>query len=117
MRMWHRSLIPVMCNKHLLGFHGEIHKHRHNFVKKHSIAGRLRPIVQIEPLLMNVRHDEIAVEMIRRGMNHCSPYVMPDLSYLSAEEAGATVDRDYDIKDLASRCEECRKIITGERNE
>ena len=47
----------LMCVQHLVGEHGEIHKHRHNFVKGHSIAGRKG---QIEPLAMQRRHDELA---------------------------------------------------------
>jgi len=40
MRMW--MVEPkLLCKKHLLGEHNEIHKHRHNFVKKHSVKGRI----------------------------------------------------------------------------
>ena len=65
MRMW--MISPgLLCNKHLIGEHGDIHKHRHNFVKKHSISGRLSPIVQIEPSSMEKRHDELTLEMEKR---------------------------------------------------
>ena len=108
MRMWmiHPSLL---CDKHLLGEHGEIHKHRHNFVKQHRIDGRMSPVVQIEPRSMKTRHDELAVEMIRRGMKHASPYEQPDISYLSEEYQLASVDLETSISDLWDRCLDCRE--------
>lgn len=58
MRMW--KVDPkLLCRKHFVGEHGEIHKFRHNFVKKHKISGRLYPVVQIEPADMQLRHDEL----------------------------------------------------------
>lgn len=96
-----------LCKKHLLGEHGEIHKHRHNFVKHHNIHGRVFPIVQIEPLSMQVRHDELASEMLRRGYNHQSPYEQPDLSYLSDGDRNARVDLSISASDLMNRCVEC----------
>ena len=36
-----------LCNKHLIGEHGEIHKHHHVFVKKYSVLGRFFLVVQI----------------------------------------------------------------------
>jgi len=80
----------------------EIHKHRHNFVKGHSIEGRRG---QIEPKSMQKRHDELAEEMIKRGYNHNSPYIQPDLSRYNLN--GFDVDIDKSLKDLHSRCNEC----------
>jgi len=111
MRMW---MVPpqVLCRKHLLGEHGEIHKHRHNFVKNHSIEGRRG---QIDPLKMKSRHDEIAKEILKRGYNHNSPYEQPDLSYYDLN--GFTVDIDESFKDLVDRCAECaERIKNGNRD-
>lgn len=106
MRMW--MVDPkLLCKKHLLGEHGEIHKHKHNFVKRHSVSGRLFPIVQIEPSSMKTRHDELAKEMIRRGYNHNSEYEQPDISYLTIEQQNAKVDTNISIKDLKTRCIFC----------
>jgi hypothetical protein len=102
----------VLCRKHLLGEHGEIHKHKHNFEKHHKIAGRIFPIVLIEPENMQVRHDQLAEEMLRRGYNHNSPYLLPDLSHLPNEQRYATVDKEYNITDLMTRCPDCAKNIT-----
>lgn len=103
-----------LCDKHLLGEHGEIHKHRHNFVKGHSINGRLKPVVQIEPLSMAVRHDALAVEMITRGMNHKSPYVQPELDRYCDDEKSAKVDIENSLYELSQRCERCRVKINNE---
>jgi uracil-DNA glycosylase len=110
MRMW--MVDPsILCRKHLLGEHGEIHKHRHNFVKKHRINNRIYPIVQIEPSSMEKRHDELAKEMIRRGFNHQSPFEQPDISYLPLDQQNAKVDINNSIQDLKTRCPECAKNI------
>lgn len=109
--MW-KLPVENLCRKHLIGEHGEIHKHRHNFVKQHSILGRIIPVVQIEPKSMKSRHDELAEEMIRRGFNHNSPYEQPDLSYLPKEQRNAKVDLEVSKRDLMERCEECRRRIS-----
>ena len=110
MRMW--GIDPsLLCRKHLLGEHGEIHKHKHNFVKKHKITKRIFPVVQIEPENMQKRHDDLATEMLKRGYNHNSPYEQPDLSYLNINERFAKIDIEISIVDLNSRCPECSKNI------
>ena len=110
MRMW--GINPkLLCRKHLLGEHGEIHKHRHNFVKQHSISKRIAPVVQIAPEQMEARHDELAAEMIRRGYNHNSPYQQPDLSYLKKDERYAEIDTNVSILDLALRCSDCAENL------
>ena len=93
-----------MCRNHLLGEHGEIHKHRHNFVKRHSITGRRG---QIEPTAMETRHKILADEMVRRGYNHKSPYELPDLSHLSDEDRFGKVDSDAALAELHARCADC----------
>ena len=100
-----------LCQKHLIGEHGEIHKHRHIFVKKYKITKRITPIVQIEPENMQKRHDELVLEMLKRGYNHNSPYEQPNLSYLNNNERYAQININISIKDLINRCPECAKII------
>lgn len=109
MRMW---MIPpeLMCSKHRVGEHGEIHKHRHNFIKHHSIAGRISPITQIEPEAMKIRHDELAATL----KNHNSPYELPDLSYLPLEHRFATVSGLESLRELYKRCPDCRALIEAE---
>jgi len=112
MRMW--MVTPeLLCTKHLLGEHGEIHKHRHTFVKHHKITKRITPVVQIEPMSMELRHDQLAKEMLRRGFNHSSPFIQPDLSYLEENERNAKVNINNSLIDL---CPECKKNINRSRN-
>jgi len=110
MRMW--MINPkLMCRKHLLGAHSELHKHRHNFEKRHNISGRVKPPAQIFPSLMESRHNELVEEMERRGYNHKSPYTLPDLSHLTLEERSPDIDLGHNIEDLKNRCSECKKRI------
>lgn len=107
MRMW--MIDPkLLCDKHLLGEHGEIHKHRHNFIKGHKIEGRKG---QIEPGSMEKRHDELVFEMVSRGMNHNSPYEQPDLLKYDNDILNWKVDHVKSIDDLIDRCEKCRTNI------
>jgi len=115
MRMWMISP-KFLCQKHLLGEHGEIHKHRHNFIKKHSIRGRISPIVLIEPASMLSRHNELAKEMIFRGYNHQSAYEMPDISYLPELERKAKVVLRISFVELCKRCPSCQKNILARIN-
>lgn len=112
MRMW--MLDPIlMCNKHVLGEHGEIHKHRHNFVKRHRVDGRvLGEIVQIEVASMKERHDLLHIEMESRfNKKYDSPYEMPDISYLSQTIRDKKVDIAFNLRDIADRCPDCAQRI------
>lgn len=111
MRMW--MIDPkLLCRQHLLGEHGELHKFKHNFEKKHKINKRIE-LGQIEPISMKARHDELAEEMLKRGYNHKSPYEMPDLSYLPEFQRNFKVNINQSINDLMIRCEDCKKRILG----
>jgi hypothetical protein len=96
----------ILCRQHLLGEHSEIHKHKHNFQKGHSIAGRIAGNA-VEPLAMQDRHDELVREMLRRNYNHKSPYEQPDLSAYSDKERNFRVDRDASLLMLVERCGDC----------
>lgn len=112
MRMW--MINPkLLCKKHLLGEHFELHKFKLSFVKQHSITKRISPVVQIEPNAMESRHDELAKEMLSRGMNHKSPFTQPDISYLPIAESSAVVDIQNSLNDLSNRCSECAKRINN----
>lgn len=103
--------VRLLCKNHLLGEHGEIHKHKHVFEKKWKINGRIKPFIAIVPQDMKIRHDELVGEMIRRGYNHKSPYEMPDISYLPEEYKNVKIDLSYNLLDLITRCLECHKRI------
>jgi hypothetical protein len=111
----------LMCNKHLLGEHGEIHKFLPSFRKKVSITGRMSPVVQIEPLALKARHDELAAEMLRRwpkSDGHASPLdvdVNQLFHYLPPAERNAKVDVRHSHNDLISRCPLCRERIQSSK--
>ncbi len=107
MRMW--MIDPKqLCDKHLLGEHGEIHKFRPSFVKGVRIDGRIKPVVQIEPAAMKARHDELTAEMESRfGKKYNSPYEQPDLSAYAPELVNAKADAERNKLELAQRCPAC----------
>lgn len=113
MRMW--MVDPrILCRQHLLGEHGELHKHHHTFVKGWSIAGRRG---QIEPRNMRRRHEALVREMLRRGYSHYSPYTQPDLSDYPTEDRNGSVDRVTALRDLLNRCVSCHERYNQMVNE
>lgn len=110
MRMW--LIEPkLMCKKHLLGEHGELHKFLHNWIKQHSITGRIAGNA-MEPLSYKARHDALADEMLARGMNHKSPLEQPDFSYLPVEQREYKVNVRANELLIMERCKECKRLLT-----
>lgn len=101
MRMW---MIPPeeLCRKHLLGEHREIHTLYGSLIRGKSIFGYLENGL-LEPQNMNQRHDDLVIEMKRRGYNHQSP-----LNVLYFVPVGY-VNRDKSVSDLMNRCNQCFK--------
>jgi hypothetical protein len=107
MRMW--MLNPVLlCRRHLLGEHGELHKFLPCWRKRQGITARVAGNA-IEPGSYLARHDVLAAEMLRRGYRHESPCEQPDFSYLAIPEQRAVVDVQSSLAELVKRCPECRK--------
>jgi len=102
MRMW--MISPhLLCRKHLLGEHVEIHMLCGAMQGGKSLAGHLER-GQLEPQNAQRRHLELVVEMARRGYNHRSPlpivHVRPHQhGYVNAEQSQL---------DLIARCPDCR---------
>jgi len=97
----------IMCDKHLLGEHGELHKFLKSWEKQVSIQGRIQNN-SIEPISYKSRHDLLAREMVLRGMNHQSPIEQPDFSYLPPDHLNYKVDTRESRKLLVTRCQRCR---------
>ncbi len=114
MRMWmiHPSL---MCRKHLLGEHAEIHKFRHIFEKGQSIENRVKYPAQIVPLRMQERHDDLVKEMLARGYKHKSPYTQPCLDEYPVEQVEPRFSIWHNVADIVKRCPECRNRILPEK--
>ena len=113
MRMW--MVDPrLLCNQHLIGEHGEIHKFLPSFRKGHKVDGRFDPVVQIQFNGYLIRHDMLAEEMLNRGMNHKSPLTfaeLPDFKNIYPQHFHKEVDLEQSIKDLLYRCEDCSDRI------
>lgn len=104
----------VLCMKHLVGEHGEIHKHLPSFRKGHSVDGRFDKFVQIELHSIKDRHDALANEINSRTGGHKSPLIdIPDLYATYPQHYYKSVDVEYSKKDLCNRCSECKKNIEG----
>jgi hypothetical protein len=102
----------LLCDKHLIAEHGEIHKHLPSFRKRNRIDGRFYPVVQIQLWNLPERHDDLAEEMLHRGMNHKSPLLdVPDLKKLYPTFYYKNVDPEVSIIDLQNRCNKCARRI------
>ena len=104
MRMW---MVPpeVMCRKHLLGEHVEIHMLAGSLRRKRSIEGHLAKSL-LEPTSIRRRHAALVAEMRRRGFKHQSP--LPSAGRLTLRHRIAKVDVAKSMNDLATRCKDCR---------
>jgi hypothetical protein len=97
----------VMCRKHLLGEHVEIHMLAGSLWRGRSVAGHLAK-GQLEPAAMGCRHRALAAEMARRGYRHASPLAVPPYAAVLGK---FRVDVVRSRKDLAARCDECRAMM------
>lgn len=102
MRMW--NLDPrLLCRQHLLGEHVEMHMMIGTILAGKSCKGYTDDGL-IEIHNVRKRHDELVVEMTRRGYNHKSP--LPECELW---EEGH-VDREANLVELHRRCAACRDI-------
>lgn len=107
----------LLCDKHLLGEHGEMHKFIPTFKKGYRVDKRFSPVVQLQFQGYQERHDDIAKEMLARGMNHKSPLPeLPDFEKIYPQYFNDIVDISNSINDLKNRCEKCKHRI-GEKND
>lgn len=118
MRMW--MVDPeIMCNRHLLGEHNEIHMLIGSLYKKIKIDGFIKNNL-IEPESIIKRHQELVNEIERRGYNHNSlilhqfkklniPSLNELIKHLPKEYQEYKIDREKSLNDLLSRCQECKK--------
>jgi len=101
MRMWNVSP-KIMCRKHLLGEHVEMHMAIGALKNKISLNGYIDSgLIEVHNIVK--RHDKLADEMAYRGYNHKSPLVYDGL-YVAGK-----VDINKSYSDLFSRCAECKK--------
>ncbi len=93
----------ILCRKHLLGEHLEMHMFRTAVISGKRITGFImNGLVEVHNI--SKRHDELVEEMSKRGYNHRSP-----MGSLITRPRGY-VDIKKNILVLRERCEECRKL-------
>ena len=105
MRQW--KVDPkLLCNKHLLGEHVEHHMFLGTLKKGISIKGYIsKGLLEVHSL--KERHDQIAIEMESRGMNHKTPFMLDGLSLWNE----GYINENENIKNLFDRCLRCRERI------
>lgn len=102
-RMW--GINPkLLCRKHLLGEHNELHKFVGSLKKGKNIDGFLKGLVFVANIVD--RHYVLAFEMIKRGYKHTSP-----LDEIPEFLPSAPVDVAHNLKELSMRCQECKERI------
>jgi hypothetical protein len=90
----------IMCDKHLLGEHVELHMFVGAIRKGTSLRGYVENgLVEVHNIVH--RHDQIAVEMTRRGMSHTS--LLPPFN----EYTAGSVPVHESLRDLLDRCPDC----------
>ena len=107
MRMW--NVDPkVLCRKHLLGEHLEMHMFAGALNKGKKLDGFISSgLVEVHKI--RERHFDLRVEMLRRGYRHKSPLPLNIKMYIAGK-----VSKKKNLSELANRCSECRKNIINE---
>jgi len=107
MRMWNVNP-KIMCNKHLLGEHLEMHMFIGCIVKKKSIQGYIdKGLVEVDNIIE--RHDSLVEEMKTRKMNHTTPI---DNKVKLWVEGYVNVEMNEII--LKERCKMCTRLQNEE---
>ena len=109
MRMW---MVPpeILCRKHLLGEHVEMHMFLAHLNKKRGIQGYLKNNC-LEPRSIFQRHEDLAQELTNRGYNHKSPMREEDFGIvveLPPECQYWQINREENLNNLLERCPLCR---------
>ena len=108
MRMW--MVDPrLMCRKHLLGEHVELHMLIGSIRKGISLQGFFDNKL-IETHNVQRRHEQLVREMKRRGFNHSSPLIKVP------RRRGGRIDRQANLIELARRCKHCQALQEKAKN-
>ena len=100
MRMW--MVNPrLLCRRHLLGEHVELHMFAGHIRLKRNVDGYVNGNL-LESSSIKSRHEQLVKEMERRGYHHSSP-----LKYQDRLRAGK-VNRKAALAELLKRCPECK---------
>jgi len=107
MRMW--MVDPeLMCDRHLLGEHVELHMLVGCIKRGKSLKGYIENgLVELESIFR--RHAELVIEMNDRGFKHDSHISMGDALavYRRAKYERSYVDASASLRELHRRCAAC----------
>ena len=103
MRMWMVDPV-IMCRKHLLGEHVELHMAAAHICLGKRIDGWADTNC-LQPKAIGMRHKALAAEMTLRGYKHVSPLRQPRV--LKTQRPEACVDTIAARTELVRRCTEC----------
>ena len=92
----------LLCRKHLLGEHVEMHMFVGSINKGFSIDGFINTGL-VETDKIRKRHGELANEMLHRGYNHNS--LLPEFKI----RKGCNISLNKNLKDLYNRCIICKE--------
>lgn len=110
MRMW--LVDPkIMCRKHLLGEHVELHMLVGTIRKNKSITGYIEKDL-IQPNMIRARHYDLVIEMEDRGYKHKSrlPIFIETLVHnYPHKEVYHELNIQKSLQELVRRCPDCRK--------
>lgn len=99
----------LLCRKHLLGEHLELHMLAGAIKKGRNLKGYIdKGLVELDHI--GNRHKEITKEMKRRDYRHNSPLRQPSVSRY--KDLGK-VNKKKSYMDLITRCNTCEAIILG----
>lgn len=112
-RMW-MTPPEEMCRQHLLGEHKELHQ-----LLGHLRLGRqIKKYAEyqlVEPLSLHQRHEQLALEMKRRGYNHKSPMDAAEalvvLKHLPDNHILTKIDTEASKRELVRRCVSCAERV------
>lgn len=100
----------MMCRKHLLGEHVELHMLASNIEAGRELDGYIvRGLVEIDRI--PERHEELVIEMTKRGYKHSSPLFFD--TWMAQQYMVGKVDDVENRKELMKRCDECKKRVEG----
>lgn len=107
MRIW--GVPPsLMCRKHLMGEHVEMHMFKSVIESGKSVDGYIRDNLLDTDGILD-RHFNVAIEMVRRGMKHNTP--MMSISYPEGFVHRKSVNEHKSEMELVRRCPECRALF------
>lgn len=110
----------LLCRKHLLGNHVELHMCIGSMKRHHNLSGYFNGLIDINNIIN--RHEDLVKEMKRRGYEHKSNINSIDfqelLDYYNERYSSSLLVRhiqplniQFNIDDLKDRCSDCKKLI------